>query len=73
MVGASDPMLLELEICFSAPLPRTTWSAPDTSPSDVVMVQASAPMIQDEPTGVNVVPASPTSSEDRHDCFLDVT
>jgi hypothetical protein len=73
MVGASDPMLLEWEICFSAPLPRATWSAPDTSPpSEVATVQAGAPTAQDEPIGDSIVPASPTSSEDRLDFFLDV-
>jgi hypothetical protein len=35
------------------------------------MVPASAPTTQDEPIGDNIVPTSPTSSEERLDCFLD--
>jgi hypothetical protein len=72
MDGASDLMLLEREICFSVPPSRATWSALDTSPpSAATAVQASATTAQDAPTNSdNIVPASPASSKERLDCFL---
>jgi hypothetical protein len=76
MEAASDQMLLEQEFCSSVPPPRTALSALDTTsrspPSVAATDQACAPMTLDVPSsGEDVVPASPASSEDRLDCFLD--
>jgi hypothetical protein len=70
MEEACDLMLLEQEFCLSVPPLRidTTHSPPSVA----TLVQASAPTTQDEPSnGDDVVPASPASSEECLDCFLD--
>jgi hypothetical protein len=73
MCGGLDLMLLERELCFLAPPPRAIEPALDTSPpSTAATVQVSVSTDHDEPIGGDiVVPASPASSEDRLDCFLD--
>jgi hypothetical protein len=60
MCGALDPMLLERELCFLAPLSRAIEPALDTSPPlTAATVQASVSTDHDEPTdGDIVVPAS---------------
>jgi hypothetical protein len=72
-VGGGDPMLLEQELCFSVPPLMAIEPASDTSPpSTAATVQASVSTDHVEPTnGDIVVPASPASSEDHLDCFLD--
>jgi hypothetical protein len=71
--GASDPMLLKREVCFSVPPSRAAGSAVDAPPPSVgTTIQVSLLTVQVEPSiGDNVVSASPTSSEERLDCFLD--
>jgi hypothetical protein len=66
-------MLLEQELCLSVPPPRAIELASDTSPlSTAATVKASVLTDHVDPTnGDIVVPASPASSEDRLDCFLD--
>jgi hypothetical protein len=72
-VWGADPMLLEQELCFSVPPPRAIEPASDTSPpSTAALVQESVSTDHVKPTDSDiVVPASPASSKDRRDCFLD--
>jgi hypothetical protein len=74
MCGRADPMLLEQELCFSFAPPRAIEPVSDTSPlsTTVATVQASISTDHVEPTDDDIaVPASPASSEDRLDFFLD--
>jgi hypothetical protein len=68
-----DPMMLEREVCFSVLPPRATGSSLHTSPPPAAaVVQASVPTAKDEPTNSeSIVPASPASSEERLDRFVD--